>query len=68
MRNSVTTENLLDLAAFIKKAAELGEMSHDEILRHVDHDVDGLLNKKDDKHWLPRTVGWKNFVKEGLIK
>ena len=62
MRNSVTTENLLDLAAFIKRAAEAKEMSQDDILRHVDHDVDGLLNKQDDEFWLPRTAGWSTYT------
>lgn len=68
MRNSVTPENLLDLAAFIKKSAETGHMSVEEILVHVEHDVRGFLTKGDDEHWLPRTVGWNNLVKKGLIK
>ena len=48
---------LLDLSAYIKLAAEKG-VSKETILRHVEHDVDGLLNKADDEFWTPRTGGW----------
>ena len=43
MRNSVTTENLLDLAAFIQKAAEKGHMENEAILIHAQHDIEGFL-------------------------
>ena len=43
-------------------------MTNEDILIHAKHDVDGLLFKKDDDHWLPRTVGWDNLVKKGLIE
>ena len=62
---------LLDMSAYIKKAGELGHMSMDEILRHVEHDVKGLLKGRDwiAKHcWVPRTNGWDTFVHEELIK
>ena len=48
---------LLDLAAYIKMAAEK-DVSKETILRHVEHDVDGLLNKANDEFWTPRTGGW----------
>ena len=67
MRNSVTTENLLDLAAFIKTAAEIGKMSNVEILIHAQHDLEGFLTSDSDpskKYWLPRTGGWATIRKQ----
>ena len=49
---------LLDLAAYIKMAAEKGDVSKETILRHAQHDVDGLLNKANDEFWTPRTSTW----------
>tara|TARA_R110002051_G_scaffold299932_1_gene367208 strand:- start:759 stop:977 length:219 start_codon:yes stop_codon:yes gene_type:complete len=64
MRNSVTTENLLDLAAFIQKAAEKGHMENEAILIHAQHDIEGFLTPDSDPSkqcWLPRTTGWRNY-------
>ena len=58
---------LLDLAAYIKTAAE-DNVPKETILRHVEHDVNGLINKTEDKFWTPRTSNWaqeKQWVKEG---
>jgi len=49
---------LLDLAAYIKLAAERGNVSKETILKHVEHDVNGLLNKANDEFWTPRTSMW----------
>ena len=49
---------LLDLSAYIRKAGMQGQMTKETILRHVEHDVDGLLNKAGDEFWTPRTTGW----------
>lgn len=61
MSRHVTTENLLDLAAFVKKAAEKGQMDNSAILIHAMHDVQGFLTDDKDpsrRHWVPRTKGW----------
>ena len=66
MRNSVTTENLLDLATFIRESAELGKMDKDAILIHALHDIEGFLSPDDSPHkrfWLPRTGGWNKELK-----
>ena len=71
MSEQITTQNLLDLAAFIKKAAEIGKMDKEAILIHAQHDIDGFLTPNSDaskKCWVPRTVGWDNLVKRGLIE
>jgi len=52
------TEALLDLAAFIKKAAENPLIKNEDILINVNHDVEGLLFKQNDEFWVPRTKGW----------
>ena len=57
---------LLDLSAYIQKAGEAGNMTMEAILRHVEHDVDGLLNKADDEFWSPRTTGWADVDLEVL--
>ena len=49
---------LLDLAAYIKMAAETGKGSKETILEHVAHDVNGLINKAGDEFWTPRTSMW----------
>jgi len=62
---------LLDLSAFIRKAAELGNMSMEDILRHADHDIEGLLKGPQwiaQNHWVPRTCGWDTYVSKGLIE
>jgi len=61
MSEQVSTENLLDLAAFVKKAAEKGTMDKSSILIHVMHDIEGFLTDDKDPsklHWVPRTKGW----------
>jgi len=52
---------LLDLAAFIKIAAEKGHMDKETILRHVAHDVNGIIDPievQEGHFWIPRTKGW----------
>jgi len=54
---------LLDLAAFIKLAAERGIMDKETILRHVEHDVNGIKNPieyQNGNYWIPRTKGYRN--------
>ena len=61
MSEQVTTENLLDLAAFIRKAAERGAMTKMTILVHALHDIEGFLTDNDKPgklYWVPRTKGW----------
>tara|TARA_B100001094_G_scaffold246824_1_gene243522 strand:- start:884 stop:1069 length:186 start_codon:yes stop_codon:yes gene_type:complete len=58
MEEHVTTEQLLDLAAFIKKAAENPLIKNDDVLANVQHDVEGFVFKKHDEFWVPRTKGW----------
>ena len=61
MSEQVTTENLLDLAAFIRRSAEKGEMDKASILIHAMHDVQGFLTDDKDPsklYWVPRTKGW----------
>ena len=58
MEEHVTTENLLDLAAYIKKAAEAKTTDNEKILFNVSHDVSGLLFNQEDEFWVPRTKGW----------
>ena len=71
MSEQIQTQNLLNLAAFIKASCTIGDMDTDTILAHVAHDIDGLINKTDDEHWLPRTSGWTNIYnklkKDGII-
>ena len=61
MSEQVTTENLLDLAAFIRRSAEKGKMDNSAILIHAMHDVQGFLTDDNDPsklYWVPRTKGW----------
>ena len=59
MEEHVTTENLLDLAAYIKKAAEAKITDNEKILFNVSHDVRGLLFNQEDEFWVPRSKGWQ---------
>ena len=43
-----------------------GHMTKEAILRLVEHDVDGLLNKADDEFWTPRTTGWDDVDLKAL--
>ena len=66
MSEQVTTENLLDLAAYIKKATELGVVEKETILIHALHDIEGFLtpnNSSKKLFWLPRTGGWNKELK-----
>lgn len=61
MSEQVTTENLLDLAAFIRRSAEKGTMDKMSILVHALHDIEGFLTDNDKPgklYWVPRTKGW----------
>jgi glycogen synthase len=59
-------KQLLDLSAYIRKAGMEGHLTKEAILRHVEHDVDGLLNKADDEFWTPRTTGWDDVDLKAL--
>lgn len=60
MSGLVSKEQLLDLAAFIKKAAENEIYPKMDILFHAKHDIDGLINENlDDGFWVPRTKNWR---------
>ena len=72
MSEQITTQNLLNMASFIKSACTVGDMDTDTILAHVAHDVDGFINKRDDEHWTPRTAGWTRIYtklkEDGIIR
>jgi len=51
------TSALLDIAAYIQKAADNGAKAH-IIINHVKHDIDGLILCGNDEFWVPRTKGW----------
>ena len=60
MSGLVSTEQLLDLAAFIKKAAENKTYPKMDILFHAKHDIEGFIHKNlDDGFWVPRTKNWR---------